>query len=61
MDSNEPIGVYVNRISRGEKYLFANLSIPWTWVPPGTPFHREGVSRMLEEWRTAWLREQQPK
>lgn len=52
----ELIGVYVNRVSPGEKYLFCSVSIPWEWLPQGFIPERVEVAQLLADWRAAWLK-----
>jgi len=34
-EQGKRIGVYVDRCTWGQKYLFASISIPGQWIEPG--------------------------
>lgn len=61
---NEPspilVGVYINRMSKGEKYLFANVSIPSHWRGVRECAAPVDLGHLLNEWYRAYLREQLP-
>lgn len=45
--------VYVNRCSPGEKYLFANISIPNVLVPAGID-HPADLAKLIDRWVKAY-------
>jgi hypothetical protein len=51
------VGVYVNRMNRGQKYLFANISIPEGWLGVGDVQVPADLGQLLNEWYLAYLRE----
>lgn len=51
------VGVYVNRMNWGQKYLFANVSIPECWIGKGQVIVPADLGHLLNAWYTAYLRE----
>lgn len=54
------VGVFVNRMNRGQKYLFANVSIPEGWLGVGDVQAPVDLGHLLNEWYLAYLRQRLP-
>lgn len=55
MTNTKPWSIYVNRMNPGQKYLFANISIPAQWIQPGKVQSPADLAHLLDQWYAAWI------
>ena len=60
MTKDQPVGVFVNRMNWGEKYLFASVSIPDHYIQPGTVDHPADLGKLLRRWYEAYEAQRLP-